>query len=132
MPAPFATLEALNNPPILEKAVCRGWLVWRLRNGLLSVEFNQSANHRYMITQGIQALSVQDQLGIAAKVRDFDDFTEDNDPYGEHDFGSLTHESHKVFWKIDYYSPDLQHGSEDPADPEQTCRVLTLMLAHEY
>ena len=67
-----------------------------------------------------------------AAVRSFDAFTVDNDPYGEHDFGCVTVEGEKVFWKIDYYDTTLCYGSEDPADPAQTTRVITIMLAHEY
>ncbi len=67
------------------------------------------------------------------KLREFDNFTDDNDPYGEHDFGSFEHDGMKIFWKIDYYDKHCSaRGSEDPSDPEQTLRVLTIMLAHEY
>ena len=49
-----------------------------------------------------------------------------------HDFGAFVHNGERVFWKIDYYDPSLTKGSEDPADPQQTARVLTIMLASEY
>ncbi|MEQ8826157.1 MAG: DUF3768 domain-containing protein, partial [Parvibaculum sp.] len=62
----------------------------------------------------------------------FDDFTPDNDPHGEHDFGSVRIDENAIFWKIDYYDRSMEAGSPDPADPEVTTRVLTIMLADEY
>ena len=73
-----------------------------------------------------------DQIAILGKVASFDDFSEDNDPHGEHDFGAFDHAGSRIFWKIDYYDPSMESGSEDPSDPAKTTRVLTLMLASEY
>ena len=93
---------------------------------------------RVMLTQGIRQLADGDaEPGkllphLFKAVREFDDFSEDNDPHHEHDFGALEFEGEKVFWKIDYYAMDLQHGSEDPSDTAKTMRVLTIMLASEY
>ena len=75
---------------------------------------------------------MDDQKAIFEKIRLYDDFHEAVDPYGEHDFGSLTHEREKIFWKIDYYDQNMVMGSENPADPDKTTRVMTIMLAHEY
>jgi hypothetical protein len=85
-----------------------------------------------LITRGVAALPEQDQADILEKVRTFDAFTEDNDPYREHDFGAFEHNGQKIFWKIDYYDPSMQFGSENPANHEITVRVLTIMLAEEY
>ena len=62
----------------------------------------------------------------------FSEFSADNDPHDEHDFGSFDLVGRKFFWKIDCYDKELLNGSEDPGDPERTTRVLTLMLACEY
>ena len=67
-----------------------------------------------------------------AAVQAFNDFDQDNDPYGEHDFGRIEIEGQVFFWKIDYYDQSMQSASEDPSDPHKTMRVLTLMLAEEY
>ncbi len=62
----------------------------------------------------------------------FDAFDADYDPWREHDFGAFDFEGQKLFWKIDAYAPDMEHGSEDPTDLVKTVRVLTIMLAEEY
>jgi hypothetical protein len=87
---------------------------------------------RLFQTAGISALSLADQSAIREKVETFNTFTPDNDPHGERDFGAFEHNGERIFWEIDYYAPDMEHGSEDPADPRQTVRVLTIMLASEY
>lgn len=82
-----------------------------------------------VVTRGIAAMgpAVKD---VFVGVRDFRDFNENNDPYGEHDFGSLSVQGEKIFWKIDYYDEDLRRWC-DPLSPD--CRrVLTVMLAEEY
>ncbi len=83
-----------------------------------------------LITPGVQEL--HGTMEVLECVRAFKDFTEDNDPHGEHDFISFGFRGQRVFAKIDYYAPDMQHGSEDPSDPEKTTRVLTVLLASEY
>ena len=85
---------------------------------------------RVVITQSVQALD--DVPSVLDQVRRFDAFTPDNDPYGEHDFGSLRFAGQTVFWKLDYYDLDLQMHSPDPTDTNVTTRVLTIMLAEEY
>ncbi len=54
-------------------------------------------------------------------------FGHENDPSGTHAFGALEHESCRIVWRIDCYAPDLCRGSDDPADPNRTVRVLTVM-----
>ena len=87
---------------------------------------------RVVITRGIADLDEQVISAILAQVRRYDQFTPDNDPYGEHDFGSLYHGAVHVFWKWDYYDLDLAMHSPDPSDASVTARVLTIMLADEY
>lgn len=87
---------------------------------------------RVMLTQGICALPPAVQSAICERVQTFNEFSTDNNPYGERDSGSFEYEEHRVLWKIDYYDRDLEYGSEDPSDPAQTTRVLTIMLSDEY
>ena len=87
---------------------------------------------RVVIIQGIQTLGEATTADILQAVQSFDAFTADNDPYGEHDFGKITHAGVDVFWKWDYYDLDFTMHSPDPTDTTVTARVLTIMLAEEY
>lgn len=87
---------------------------------------------KVMMTSGVYELPDCVKAEALLQVASFSEFTADNDPHDEHDFGSFDLVGRKLFWKIDYYDKDLVNGSEDPGDPERTTRVLTLMLAAEY
>jgi hypothetical protein len=89
---------------------------------------HHSAGH----DRGVIALGQNRQLKILEAVSKFNRFDEDNDPYGEHDFGALEVEGERFFFKIDYYDQDLSTHSPDPADPSVTKRLLTIILAEEY
>lgn len=87
-----------------------------------------------IMTRGVTSLPPEQILEAWMQVRRFSDFTEGNDPYGERDFGGFSFEGvGRLFWKIDYYADSTcSAGSEDPADPARSYRVLTIMLAEEY
>ena len=84
------------------------------------------------LTHGVSAKGEDFVARAFQAVADFDGFTEDNDPYGEHDFGAVTVDGERVFFKVDYYDRAKEYGSEDPADPTVTARVMTILLAEEY
>jgi hypothetical protein len=98
-----------------------------------------------VVTEGFRALPEADQSRLRELVETFDAFTPDNDPYRERDFGAIyqgvdgvwstsrpADVAVTVFWKVDAYDRALRFGSEDPADPVVTRRVLTIMLASDY
>jgi hypothetical protein len=87
---------------------------------------------KLVFTSGVGALTGDVQAMAVRETEEFAAFDADNDPHGEHDFGSFALAGAKFFWKIDYYMPNMQEGSADPSDPAKTRRVLTLMLAEEY
>ena len=87
---------------------------------------------RVMMTAGVAALENPVRNAVVEKIKAFDAFDDDNDPWGEHDFVSVEHNGQTFFAKIDYYDRKLEAHSEDAADPEKTCRVMTIMLAEEH
>lgn len=95
-----------------------------------------------VITQGVRAImdkyAIEDLTPekvqeIWNQVRNFNDFNNKNDPWGEHDFGSFVFDGNKYFWKIDYYGDkDYTEGTDIHDSESPVFRVLTLMLAEEY
>jgi hypothetical protein len=106
-------------------------MIDRKRIRALNDSFRQSMSGGKVVTTA--SLSNHPELGrILDRVRTYDDFTQDNDPYTEHDFGSFAINGERIFWKIDYYDRTMTEGSLDPSDPAVTTRVLTVLRASEY
>jgi uncharacterized protein DUF3768 len=85
-----------------------------------------------VMTAGVHELPLDTKARVILAAQAFDNFSKDNDPYEQHDFGNFQVEGEIYFFKIDYYAIDMNGGSKDPADPEKTTRVLTIMRADEY
>lgn len=86
-----------------------------------------------LVTQAAQSLAASDRRILIQAVQTFDDFTGDNDPYGEHDFGLIKLFGTTWFWKIDYYADSkCEWGAEHPERLSESFRVLTIMQASEY
>lgn len=87
---------------------------------------------KVVVTRGVAAHGAAFVNAALAATAAFDAFDIGGDPYGEHDFGVLAIAGVTVWFKLDAYDLDYRYGSEDPADPSQTRRVLTLLLPDEY
>ena len=79
---------------------------------------------KVMLTAGVE--SDENLNKIIAAVKSFDNFTEENDPHKEKDFGKISIDGEDYFWKIDYYDKDYKFFQVDGH------RVLTIMLASDY
>ncbi len=86
----------------------------------------------WVMTAGIQSRGLAFIAAVIAKVRTHACFPPDSNPHGERDFGVISLAGDRVWFKIDYYDLDLRYGSEDPANPGRTRRVLTIMFPDEY
>lgn len=87
---------------------------------------------KVMLSHGVAALPLDARNEVLWAVRLFWEFSPENDPYEEHDFGAVVCRGVRYFWKIDPYDLDLKYRSPDPSDPAFTIRVLTIMLGDEY
>ena len=86
-------------------------------------------NGHAVMTAGVAILGPEAVARIIKTIAMYDDFCQANDPYGEHDFGSLEADGHKIFFKIDLYE---EPNVKDPNGERVVNRVMTIMLAEEY
>ncbi len=94
------------------------------RNDLFrkNIPFCITPRNKLLLTKGVFGIFNEKQIAdIFNAVRDFNNFNQNNDTWGEHDFGSILIFGKKMFWKID----DFQ--GEDATD-----LVMTIMLSEEY
>ena len=90
-------------------------------------------NSIIVFSRSLAFLPGEQREAVIAAIRDFDDFTPDNDQYDEHDLIVVDVEGiGTVYAKFDYYARDMMTMSDDPADTEKTVRVLTIFPADEY
>jgi Protein of unknown function (DUF3768) len=87
---------------------------------------------KVLLTDGVMALGPDFAKTAIDTVADFSLFTKDNDPWDEHDCGTVWVAGEIIIWKIDYYDRKMEFHSPDIADSRKTIRVLTIMLAAEY
>lgn len=85
-----------------------------------------------VVTEGLQPFGEVYLARVSHAVAGFDQFSEANDPHKEHDFGAITIDETKLFWKIDYFNLEMNAHSLDKANEDITHRVLTIMLASEF
>ena len=125
--------KVLNNKklPKIEKIAL---LNDELRKKLISGElFKADSKDKAYITRGASVfVNGMNRMQFLNNVALYTNFTEDNNPHGERDFGSFMYQKEKIFWKIDYKDNAMMYHSPDASDPSQTIRVLTIMKASEW
>ena len=88
---------------------------------------------RVVFSHAVAARGLLFTLQCLAAIAAHDTFEVENDPHGEHDFGAVTVEGERVWFKIDAYADDsMQFGSERPDVPLETYRVMTVLFPSDW
>jgi uncharacterized protein DUF3768 len=70
------------------------------RHAALNNQFRRTGKGgSVFLTSGIIALGKKKAAAVRDAVRTYDDFTEKNDPHGEHDFGAFELDGQTLFWR---------------------------------
>ncbi|NEO98699.1 MAG: DUF3768 domain-containing protein [Symploca sp. SIO2E9] len=90
---------------------------------------------KIQLTIGLHKLTSEQLQQLLQAVRNFNNFSEEIDPYQEHDMGRIELFQESFYFKIDYLDRERwqdSFGSEDPANEQKTLRIMTIMLTDEY
>jgi Protein of unknown function (DUF3768) len=87
---------------------------------------------KVLLTDGVMAFGPDFAKTVMDAVAEFSLFNKDNDPWDEHDCGTVSVAGETIIWKIDYYDRKMECHSPDIADSKKIIRVLTIMLGAEY
>lgn len=120
-------------PKVYQSATGDGMLskIAELNDQLRQNLFTPGQNQVF-VSAAVSSLPYLERARLLDKVQKFNDFNEENNPYGERDFSRIEHNGTNYFWKIDYYNKTMDAGSEDASNPDITTRVLTIMRSDEY
>lgn len=98
------------------------------RNDAFRKSLIRDSKHKVVLTESVHESPNKDL--IIEAIRNFDSFSGENDPHGEHDFGSVVVAGEKYFFKFDYYDLQYEYGA-DPKE-EDYALLLTIMHASDY
>ena len=104
----------------------------QLLNDVFRKSLGMTGSGRVVMTSGVDGLPDETKTKVLLAVRNYDNFKDGDDPYGEHDFGAFDVDGHKLYWNIDLYDLNYEYGSPDHENPKVTRRVMTIMLQSEY
>ena len=87
------------------------------------------SSDRLTLSPKVEALPENKKELLINAVSNVDYFVEGD---SSHDLGLVTVEDTYYLWEIDYYDKNLRSSSPNPADPNCTTRVLTILRMDEY
>jgi hypothetical protein len=87
---------------------------------------------RTVVTRALNHMGSDFIKRALVAVAGFQTFTSGNNVHLERDYGVFELDSYGLMFKIDYLDVDGVYASDDPSDPAQTLRVMTIMFASEY
>ena len=88
---------------------------------------------RVVFTRAVAARGPFFPLLCLLAVAGHDAFDPEDDPDRLRDFGAVTVQGERVWFKIDLYEGDaMEWGAERPDDPARTYRVMTVMLPSDW